>query len=54
MDCELIIEYHVDAENPSNNMYVVWTENKDYKDITGLGQTISEAIKDFDKIASVA
>lgn len=49
MDIKLEIEFQVDVQNPMNNKYIVTTKTKGYEDIIGQGNTISEAMNEFDQ-----
>lgn len=49
MDLKLEIEFQVDVLNEINNKYVVTTKAKGYENIVGEGNSVSEAIDDFDE-----
>ena len=49
MDLKLEIEFQADVLNGVNNRYVVTTKTKGYENIIGQGDSISEAINDFDE-----
>ena len=49
MDLKLEIEFQADVLNGINNKYIVTTKAKGYESIIGQGDSISEAINDFDK-----
>ena len=46
---KLEIEFQADVLNGVNNRYVVTTKAKGYENIIGQGNSISEAIDDFDE-----
>ena len=49
MDIKLEIELQADVLDGINNKYVVTSKAKGYENIIGQGNSISEAIDDFDK-----
>lgn len=46
---KLEIEFQADVLNGINNRYIVTTKAKGYENIIGQGNSISEAIDDFDE-----